>query len=39
MDTVEIASRYYDSWRLHGGDMSGAPLAEDLVFTGPVASF
>ena len=39
MDTVEIANRYYDAWRLRAGDMSGVPLAEDLVFTGPVASF
>lgn len=39
MDTVEIANRYYDAWRLRAGDMSGVPLAEDLVFTGPVADF
>lgn len=39
MDAVEIANRYYDAWRLRAGDMSGVPLAEDLVFTGPVASF
>jgi len=39
MDAVEIANKYYDAWRLRAGDMSGVPLAEDLVFTGPVASF
>jgi hypothetical protein len=39
MDAVTIANLYYDAWRLRGGDMSGVPLAEDLVFTGPVASF
>jgi ketosteroid isomerase-like protein len=39
MDAREIANRYYDAWRLRGGDMTDVPLAEDLVFTGPVASF
>src|ERR1700716_1442664 len=39
MDAVTIANLYYDAWRLHAGDMSGVPLAEDLVFTGPVAGF
>jgi ketosteroid isomerase-like protein len=39
VDIREIANRYYDAWRLWGGDMSEVPLAEDLVFTGPVASF
>jgi len=39
VDTVSIANRYYDAWRLRAGDMSGVPLAEDLVFTGPVADF
>jgi hypothetical protein len=39
MDSIAIANQYYDAWRLHAGDMSGVPLAEDLVFTGPVASF
>jgi hypothetical protein len=39
MDTQQIANLYYDAWRLHAGDMSGVPLAEDFVFTGPVASF
>jgi ketosteroid isomerase-like protein len=39
MDAREIANRYYDAWRLHAGDMSDVPLAEDLVFSGPVASF
>lgn len=39
MDVREIANRYYDAWRLRAGDMSDVPLAEDLAFTGPVASF
>jgi len=39
MDVREIANRYYDAWRLRAGDMSGVPLADDLVFRGPVASF
>ena len=39
MDAVTIANLYYDAWRLRAGDMSGVPLAEDLAFTGPVASF
>jgi ketosteroid isomerase-like protein len=38
-DNVAIANQYYDAWRLRAGDMSEVPLAEDLVFTGPVASF
>jgi ketosteroid isomerase-like protein len=39
VDIREIANRYYDAWRLRAGDMSDVPLADDLVFTGPVASF
>jgi hypothetical protein len=39
VDIREIANRYYDAWRLRSGDMSDVPLADDLVFTGPVASF
>ncbi len=39
MDAREIANQYYDAWRLHAGDMTGVPLAEDLTFIGPVASF
>jgi ketosteroid isomerase-like protein len=39
MDAREIANRYYDAWRLRAGDMSDVPLADDLVFSGPVASF
>jgi len=39
MDALGIANQYYDAWRLRHGDMSAVPLAEDLVFTGPVASF
>jgi hypothetical protein len=39
MDAQQIANLYYDAWRLHAGDMSRVPLAEDLAYTGPVASF
>jgi hypothetical protein len=39
MDPREIANRYYDAWINRGGDMGQVPLAEDLVFRGPVASF
>jgi hypothetical protein len=39
MDVREVANRYYDAWRLQAGDMSAVPLADDLVFRGPVASF
>jgi hypothetical protein len=39
MDPREIANRYYDARINRRGDMSGVPLAEDLVFRGPVASF
>ncbi|MBI1757756.1 MAG: nuclear transport factor 2 family protein [Actinobacteria bacterium] len=39
MDVQQIANLYYDAWRLHAGDMSGVPLADDLAYTGPVASF
>jgi SnoaL-like domain len=39
MDPREIANRYYDAWINHHGDMSQVPLADDMVFHGPVASF
>lgn len=39
MDARQIANQYYDAWRLRAGDMTGVPLADDMVFTGPVASF
>lgn len=39
MDPRTIANQYYDAWRLHAGDMTGVPLAENFVFSGPVASF
>lgn len=39
MDARHVANIYYDGWRLHAGDMSQVPLADDFVFTGPVASF
>jgi len=39
MTALETVARYYDAWQNHQGDMSGVPLADDFVFTGPVASF
>lgn len=36
---VEVVGRYYDAWKNKRGDFSDVPLAEDFVFTGPVASF
>ena len=39
MDPRAIANRYYDAWINRHGDMSAVPLAEDMVFLGPVASF
>jgi ketosteroid isomerase-like protein len=39
MDPREIANRYYDAWISRNGDMSQVPLADDMVFRGPVASF
>ncbi len=39
MDPREIANRCYDAWINRRGDMSQVPLADDLVFVGPVASF
>ncbi len=39
MDPREIANRYYDAWINHHGDMRQVPLADDMVFHGPVASF
>ena len=39
MTSAEIAALYYDAWRNRAGDFTGVPLAPDLKFTGPVASF
>jgi uncharacterized protein (TIGR03086 family) len=39
MDPRHVANQYYDAWRLRSGDMTDVPLADDLVFSGPVASF
>ena len=39
MTAQETAARYYDAWQNRHGDMSDVPLADDLQFTGPVASF
>jgi len=39
MGADEAVRRYYDAWQDKRGDFSEVPLAEDFVFTGPVASF
>lgn len=39
MTVQDIAARYYDAWKNRAGDMSDVPLADDLRYTGPVASF
>jgi ketosteroid isomerase-like protein len=39
MSTTEAVRLYYDAWQHKGGDFSAVPLADDFVFTGPVASF
>ena len=39
MSTTEAVRLYYDAWQNKGGDFSAVPLADDFVFTGPVASF
>ncbi len=39
MQALDIANQYYDAWRSKKGDMSAVPLADDLSYRGPVASF
>jgi ketosteroid isomerase-like protein len=39
MTLAEIVALYYDAWQTKHGDFSAVPLADDFVFTGPVASF
>lgn len=39
MQALDIANLYYDAWKTKQGDMTGVPLAEDLSYKGPVASF
>jgi hypothetical protein len=39
MDPRTVAKLYYDAWKHKRGDMSDVPLADDLHYTGPVASF
>jgi hypothetical protein len=36
---LETVALYYDAWQNRHGDFSEVPLADDLEFTGPVASF
>jgi hypothetical protein len=39
MTPLETAALYYDAWKNKHGDFTDVPLADDFVFTGPVASF
>jgi hypothetical protein len=39
MDTAQAIDTYYDAWINKSGDMSEVPLALDLQYTGPIASF
>jgi hypothetical protein len=39
VETAQIVNAYYDAWKNKKGDMSDVPLAGNLVFKGPVASF
>ena len=39
MDHQQIVDAYYDAWINRKGDMSDVPLALDLTYQGPVASF
>ena len=36
---LETVALYYDAWQNKHGDFTEVPLADDLEFTGPVASF
>lgn len=38
-DPATVANRYYAAWKSKTGDFSDVPLADQLRFTGPVASF
>jgi hypothetical protein len=39
MTVQETVARYYDAWQSNAGDLSDVPLADDFIFSGPVASF
>ena len=39
MTAQEIAAGYYDAWQTKSGDLTDVPLADDIQFSGPVASF
>lgn len=39
MEPRDVANRYYDAWKTKKGDMTDVPLADDLSYKGPVASF
>ena len=39
MSPQESVNVYYDAWRTKQGDFSDVPLAEDLSYEGPIASF
>jgi limonene-1,2-epoxide hydrolase len=36
---LEIANAYYDAWQNRGGDLGDVPIADDLIFNGPMQSF
>ncbi|SDU76612.1 nuclear transport factor 2 family protein [Jiangella alkaliphila] len=39
MDATRVIGVYYDAWKNKKGDMTGVPLADDMVFKGPIVSF
>jgi hypothetical protein len=39
MTAQQTVARYYEAWQNQQGDLSDVPLADDLQFSGPVASF
>jgi hypothetical protein len=39
MDTAQVIDAYYDAWMNKKGDMREVPLAVDLDYKGPIASF
>jgi hypothetical protein len=39
MSVLDVVNSYYAAWIAGKGDFSDVPLAQDLAFTGPVASF
>lgn len=39
MNSEQVVALYYEAWQRKRGDFSEVPLADDLQFRGPVASF